>query len=182
MEDYLNKYMSNNVLDLPQMINDDFFEAIKLCYNKGYYISAVKLLMSYIDSFSYVVYGKSNGESFQKYLDEYCIIATIGITSMEVWSHRCSILHLTSLDSDKVKSGNVKRLVSYVGKLPKNLKLENDSKTNYFEVMELIKCVSNGTGKYLKEFQDPNFNFEQFVNRYDQIVSDCRNFKVYYKD
>lgn len=54
MEDYLVKYTTPEGFDVPRLINDDFFLAIKLLFNSGLYVSASKLLLSFIDSIAYV--------------------------------------------------------------------------------------------------------------------------------
>ena len=115
--DYFPSYIVNGRLDLPRLINDDFFLAIKICYNSGYYTSATKLLMCFIDTISYISFGTSSGKSFQEYLDRYCDLKKVGITSLELWEHRNGILHMTNLESRKITKGEVKRLISYVGTL-----------------------------------------------------------------
>ncbi len=182
MEDYLNTYFKKDGLDIAQLIHDDFFQAIKLCYNNELYVSSVKLIMSFIDSISFVVYSESSGLVFKKWLDEYCVIEEIGITSSELWEHRNAILHITSLDSFKVKQGKVKRLIAFTGgKIPERILKQVESETKYFEIMTLLKCLQKGVEEILVRLNARTLDLEKFLNNYDLIVSDCRNLKVIYE-
>jgi len=182
MEDYLVPYFRKEGLDIAQLIHDDFYKAIKLCYNNDLYVSSVKLIVSFIDSISFVVYGESSGKSFKQWLDEYCNIEQIGISSSELWEHRNAILPITSLDSNKVKQGKEKRLIACVGgEIPKAVKEANESNTKYFEIMELLNVLQKGVAEILKRLNERKLDFEDFLNRYDLIVSDCRNLKITYE-
>lgn len=183
MEDYLKPYFKNEGLDIAELINDDFFLAIKLCYNNQLYVSSVKLIVSFIDSISFVVNGESSGNSFKKWLDEYCNIEQIDILSSEMWEHRNAILHITSLDSNKVKQGKVKRLIAYVGgEIPKTvIELAEESQTKYFEIMALIRVLQEGVEKVLIDLNTRKLDLENFLNRYDLIVSDSRLLNVTYE-
>lgn len=57
MDDWITKYTRDGAFDLPQLIHDDYFLAIKLTFNAGLYVSATKLLVSCIDSIAYIEYG-----------------------------------------------------------------------------------------------------------------------------
>jgi hypothetical protein len=48
MVDYLKTYVVDGHLDVPRLFNDDYFEAIKLLYNARHWVSAAKLLMSFL--------------------------------------------------------------------------------------------------------------------------------------
>jgi hypothetical protein len=171
--DYLSKYIVNDRLDLPRLINDDFFLAIKLCYNKGYYTSATKLLMCFVDSISYVASGKSSATSFQEYLNKYCDLEKVGVTSYEVWEHRNGILHMTNLESRKITQGQVKRLISYVGTLTGDMP-KGHKDTKYFSLYDFMIEVGRSIGRYI-DFLNKNPNeYESFFKRYDEIVSDVR--------
>lgn len=54
MDDSLIKYTSDEGIDLPQLIHDDFFLAIKLTFIAGLHVSAAKMLVSCIDSVAYI--------------------------------------------------------------------------------------------------------------------------------
>ena len=73
MDDWLIKYSEGNTINLPALINDDYFLAIKLTYNAKHYVSSMKLLLSALDSLAYVEYGDANGKQtiFEKWLATY---------------------------------------------------------------------------------------------------------------
>ena len=174
-------YFKKEGLDIPQLINDDFLKAVKLCYNNELYVSALKLILSFIDSISFVVSGESSAKSFKNWLDNYCKIEEMGITSSELWEHRNAILHITSLDSFRVKEGKEKRLIAYIGsEIPKTVLDQSDSHTKYFEIMVLMKTLEKGIEQILIRLNERTIDFEQFLERYDLIVSDSRNLKIKY--
>lgn len=41
MSDYLEDYMTPDGFDLPALMNDDYFEAIRILFNHGHYVSLV---------------------------------------------------------------------------------------------------------------------------------------------
>lgn len=169
--DYLKKYISDDKFDIPRLINDDFFLAIKLCFKHKYYVSATKLLLSFIDSISFVAYGESNGKYFQEWLKEYCDLNSLGITEFELWEHRNSILHMTGLESRQVKNKKCKTIVGYIGKVS-NMPNLNTSECSYYDMYDLMKNIAKGIEKYIASIK-PN-ELETFVERYDLIVSDTR--------
>lgn len=57
MPDWLVKYTTDKGVDTPRLIHDDYFLAIKMTFNARLYVSAMKLLVSCIDSLAYVEYG-----------------------------------------------------------------------------------------------------------------------------
>ena len=49
--DYLRIYRTEGGFDFPELINDDYFEAIHLLWNNRKYVSCLKLVFSTIDTF-----------------------------------------------------------------------------------------------------------------------------------
>ena len=107
--DYLSIYLTSEGFNFPRLIEDDFFSAIKLLWNANKYISSIKLLFTAIDTFGFIEFGAKNN-SFMQWLDEYCDLRSINVTSQEIWELRNSLLHMTNLDSYKVRNGSVERL------------------------------------------------------------------------
>src|SRR5438270_13625772 len=103
--DYLNLYMTPAGLDIPRLLNDDFFEAIRLLFNSRKFVSSLKLLLSFLDTIAFLDSGESGGPHFQRWLDTYVDLSTVGATSQELWEHRNSLLHMTNLDSRRVLGG-----------------------------------------------------------------------------
>lgn len=79
MDDWLIKYTRDGSIDLPQLIHDDFFRAIKLTFNAGLYVSAAKLLVSCIDSVAYIEFGDARGfQPFVHWLSTYADLSPVG--------------------------------------------------------------------------------------------------------
>ena len=116
--DYFGKYFTKEAFDFSALINDDFFQPVRILFNNKHYISAVKLLLVAIDSISYIEYGDIQENTFVKWLNDYSDIGRLEITPEELWEQRNSLLHMSNLDSRKVTSGHYRRLIAYVGKLP----------------------------------------------------------------
>lgn len=57
MDDWLIKYTDGNNFRITDLINDDYFLAIKMTYNAKHYVSSMKLLMSAIDIRANVQHG-----------------------------------------------------------------------------------------------------------------------------
>ena len=62
--DYLQLYLTEGGFDFPQLLQDDYFEAIHLLWNNGKYLSCLKLVFSAIDTFGYVEYGPDRNDWF----------------------------------------------------------------------------------------------------------------------
>ena len=175
MEHYLTKYVNNNEFNVPAMINDDFFEAIKLCFNAKKYISCAKLLVSFIDTIGFIKYGNDN-RAFKKWLDDYVDLAKLGITSDELWEHRNSLLHMSTLESKKVLEGKFPILMAYVGRMPEGVELPDGYKG--YNLNELIGEITKGISRFIEDFiaAEP----ELFMSRYDLILSDHRYDEYHY--
>ncbi len=171
--DYLKKYIKGDVFDISSLINDDFFQPVKILYNAKHYVSALKLLFVAIDSIGYIEYGDIKENTFIKWLNKFSDIQTLKITPEELWEQRNSLLHMSNLDSRKVQAGKTRRLIGYVGELPRNITLDNDN-TGYFEIYKLIVVIGNACGNWLDTFNINHNKIDEFVTRYDLIASDAR--------
>jgi hypothetical protein len=139
MPDYLSVFTHGQHFDFAQLFDDDFFRAIRLLYNAGHYVSAAKLLMSFLDTVAYIEYGDRPG-NFIPWLTEYASLAALGITPEELWEFRNGLLHMTNLDSRKVRKGDVARLIMQFG--GENLgPLPTPPATKYFGLMNLSICL-----------------------------------------
>lgn len=168
--DYLSSYINDGKLDIPRLINDDFFIAIKLLWNNKLYISCSKLLLIFVDAISFVAYSDSSPQNFQRWLDTYVDMSSVGITSEQLWEHRNAILHFTSLESRKIKQGKVKRCMAYVGSA--KYMPEPPPDEVWYDLHLLLNTIINGLENFLREFLPGNI--ETFVRNYDQICSDKR--------
>lgn len=170
--DYLVHYVSENTFRIVDLIHDDYFIAIRLLFNAKLYVSCSKLIMSCIDTLSYVEFGDRTG-NFCDWVDGYTDLSTLGISANELWEFRNSVLHMTNLSSRKVVSGKVSSIMPYVGgqKLSVNI---NSGAPKPFNLFELIEALANGIGRWGESYNtDPNKTLK-FIERYDTTISDGR--------
>jgi hypothetical protein len=77
MIDYLKAYVKDGHFDVPQLINDDYFLAIKQLYNARHFVSAAKLLMSFIDTVAFIDAGDVR-DGFSQWLRKYADLKLVG--------------------------------------------------------------------------------------------------------
>lgn len=170
MDDCLKKYIEDGSFDLCQLLNDDFFEGIRLTYSRGKYISSSKLLFSFIDTIAYVCYG-DEGNVFTRWLNEYVDMSKIEAKSEELWECRNSMVHMSNLDSRKCLKGQVKRVIIYIGV---STSISAEAGIVFVNYTNLIHQVAAGIGKMASSFSASGFDVEGFFKRYDSILSDSR--------
>ena len=172
--DYLRIYWKESGFDFPQMINDDFMDAMKLLWNKRKYISTLKLLVIMIDTLGFLEYGPKASDSFARWMDEFCKMDLIGVTSRELWELRNSLLHMTNLDSRRGHRGDVKRLQPAITHPDNDILVDMKD----FRVLHLSRLltgvVPDGIANWIRSFDGNQAKFLEFVQRYDTVVSDSR--------
>jgi hypothetical protein len=173
--DYLKKYITEAGFDFPRLLNDDFIHPIRLLYNHKHYVSATKLLMSYIDSLGFLEFGETGENTFLKWLETFANLKPVGVTAEELWEHRNSLLHMSNLDSRRVRAGKVKRLAFYIGTLPAAIPVES-KEAKYYNLFALIQAIATACGCWIQTFNANPSKCEPFFERYDLIVSDNRLF------
>jgi len=172
MVDWLEKYTSNQGIDVPRLINDDYFLAIKLLYNNRYLISCNKLLMSCIDTLAFAEAGDVSG-NFKLWLDRYADLTSLSITSDELWEFRNSLLHMTNLRSRKVSEGKVASLIFYIG--PSHLPPRtNPPGSKYVSLRTLIDVIAAAISNWVESYNNNPDKWIDFVTRYDLTISDSR--------
>ena len=176
-EKWYNVYIDDEGFHLDQLINDDYFEAIRILFTAKQYVSSIKLLMICIDTISYLEFGDEK-RSFQKWLNDFSDMNSLNISADELWEFRNSVLHMTNLDSRFVLQGKIKRLMFYVGS--GNHTKETDE-AKYFNFKELIECISQGIKNWGLSYDLDKEKFEDFVDRYDRIISDKRLTYTYHE-
>ncbi len=174
--DYFGKYFTTDGFDFSRLINDDFFQPVRILFQGGHFVSASKLLMVAIDSIGYVEFGDKDA-TFIKWLERYAHLDLIGVTPEELWEHRNGLLHMSNLRSRKVASGEVRPLVAYVGKLPAGVRLDQ-TKTGYYDLQALIIEFGHACGRWLETYNEDREKIHFFVERYDLIASDARMLHV----
>jgi hypothetical protein len=171
--DYIGTFFTNDGFDFSGLLNADFFEPVRILFQKQHYVSATKLLVVGLDSVGFREYGEIKENTFVKWLNTYSEIRNLGITAEELWEHRNSLLHMSNLDSRKVRAGKIRRLVAYVGELPVGIKLEEQN-TGYFNLQKLILTFADACGKWCETYDKERSKITAFVERYDLIASDAR--------
>jgi len=170
MRDWLTHYIADGQLDIPQLIHDDFFIAIKLTFNAKLYASSMKLLLSCIDSIAFIEFGDVNGKpAFVRWLEAYADLAEVSVTAEELWELRNGLLHMTSLSSRKVTAQKVRRISFRFGGVA-----GDEDGIFYFEVMSLINAYRDALERWLRTYNDQPDKFVLFVERYDETISDSR--------
>lgn len=173
MPDWLVNYTTPGGIDLPRLIHDDYFLAIKLMFNARLYVSAMKLLVSCIDSVAYIEFGDQPGISvFVKWMDTYADLSPLGITGSELWELRNGLLHMTNLNSKKVLASKERRISFRVGGDASYATAE--AGVYYFEFKELIDAFAQALSRWISSYNDDRSKFPKFVERYDQTISDSR--------
>lgn len=170
-QDWLVQYTNENGIDISQLIHDDYFKAIKLAYNNKMYVSAMKLLLSCVESIGYIEFG--NGSPFKNWLKTYADLTKIGITVDELWELRNSLLHMTNLNSHQVKQNKIRRISFCVAESEKTFFHEVEQ-TYYFNFYDLIKIYANALEKWINSYNEDRNKFAKFVERYDETISDSR--------
>jgi hypothetical protein len=175
MLDYLQAYVTEGRFDMPRLINDDYFLAIKLLFNNRYYVSAAKLLVSFLDTVSFIEAGDVN-DAFKLWLTKYAALNSLGVTEDELWEFRNGLLHMTNLDSRKALAGKVSRLILYVGDLPADTTPEPGYKNLNLKL--LIDAIKTALEQWLESYNREPQKLVDFVSRYDRILSDTRVARV----
>lgn len=171
VKDWLTKYATKDGFDFPRLLNDDYFTAIRLLYNEAQYVSCMKLLVSFIDTMSFL----ANGDKqfvFIKWLNEYADLRALGITSAELWELRNSLLHMTNLDSRLVLKNKIKR-IGFCAASP-GICSPPDRDVFYFNIFDLIQVIAFAISKWICHINANQNEFIDFVERYDRILSDDR--------
>ena len=172
--DYLLTYTTEDGFDFPQLIQDDYFEAIHLLWKNRKYISCLKLVFSAIDTFGYVEYGPDGHDGFVGWLDDYCDLRKLGVTPEELWQLRNSLIHMTNLDSRKVRSGKTHRLLPRFTHPDRDVPPTVDGMKVLHVARFVIVVLPKGIENWLRSYNRDPRKFAEFVERYDTIVSEAR--------
>lgn len=171
-EDWLLRYTGDEGIKVQELVDDDYMKAVKLLFNNGLYVSAMKLLLSAIDSLAYIEHG-NEGNVFIKWMDEFSRLERIGITSSELWELRNGLLHMTNLHSKKVAKKTIRRISFYVAKTNEKPDFGDDG-IYYFNFMDLVYVFSSAVANWLESYNVNREKFYKFVERYDTTISDSR--------
>lgn len=171
--DYLKVYLTEGGFDIFRLINDDYMDAIRLLMNKQKYVSALKLTLSMIDTLGFIEFGPTN-DCFIKWLDRYCVMNELGVTSNELWELRNSLLHMTNLESRKVQAGRVKGLMPAMTAPETDIPESVVGYKNLHVYRFVLKVLPEGIKSWLQSYNTDRDKFVEFVTRYDSVVSEAR--------
>src|SRR2546429_1635956 len=150
MVDYLKAYVENGHFDIPRLINDDYFTAIKLLFDARHYVSTAKLLMSFLDTVAFIDAGDVK-DNFCLWLDSYAELKSLGITAKELWEFRNGLLHMTNLHSRAVASGAVSPLLFYVGSMSQPIPA-SPSGAKYLNLKDLIDAIAAALSQWIESY------------------------------
>jgi hypothetical protein len=173
MVDYLKAYVKDGNLDLPKLLNDDYFVAIKMLYNARYFVSAAKLLMSFLDTVAFVDLGDTPG-NFSKWLAAYADLTPLAVTAKELWEFRNGLLHMTNLSSRAVTTGTTAPLILYWGAERPTMAPKNPENAKYLDLKGLLDVIFAAVTKWIETYNDNPDKLLEFVHRYDLTISDAR--------
>lgn len=176
-EKWYDVYIDSEGFHLDKLINDDYFEAIRILFNAKQYVSSIKLLMICIDTMSYLEFGDTP-QNFQDWLQKYTDLNSINISPDELKEFRNSLLHMTNLDSRKVLGGKIRRLMFYVGN---GNHTQETHEAKYFNFKKFIEIIAQGVKKWGLSYDLDKNKFEDFADRYDRIISDKRLTYTYHE-
>lgn len=172
MPDYLEMYLEGQSFKFSELINDDYFDAIRVLFNAEKYVSSTKLLMSCIDTLAYVEHGDRSG-NFEKWLEDYCDLSALDVSPKELWEYRNSILHMTNLKSRAVVKGKTTALAPYIARQDLSAFLTSEE-GKPLNIWTLINVVAQGTVVWGESYNADPEKIIGFVERYDSTLSDKR--------
>ncbi len=174
MPDYLNMYWKPQGFDFTELIEDDYYSAIKILWNNKKYISSLKLTCSFVDTLGYIEFGDS-GNVFVKWLDTYCDFTTMDATTEEFWELRNSLLHMSNLDSRQVQKGRVKRLIPVLHPAAQNFPISSTADHGFFHMARFLADVfPKGIVRWVGSYSGNSDKLLTFIKRYDLVVSEAR--------
>jgi len=166
-EDYVLKYFKDDKADFGQLLKDDHFSAIHLLFKNKHYLSAMKLLLSFIDTIAWIDIGEHH--NFIKWIDNYSELDKIEITSEELWEFRNSLLHMTNLDSKKVMQGKVRR-ISFAIDSDGTYPTTTIGDTTFFSFVKFLYIIEDALKKWVDTYNDDRTKIYTFVQRYDRLA------------
>ena len=171
--DYLTIYLTDDGFDFPNLIHDDYFRAIRMLWNEKKYISCLKLMFSAIDTFGFIEHGPHRN-CFIRWLDDFCDLESIGVTSTELWELRNSMLHMTNLLSHKVRDGSIEQLMPTITSPENEVNPHLDGIKRFHTSRFLLEVLPKGIEKWFESYNQNRGKIIQFISRYDTIVSEAR--------
>lgn len=171
--DFFAKHLVDGHLELDSLLEEDFVAAIKLLNRCKHYVSAMKLLVSFVDTLAYLEYGDIQG-NFVSWVTAYTDLDSIGVTPAELWEFRNSLLHMTSPHSRKVLDGKHPALCFYTHPKRRRVIVAEEEGGKMFSFEAIYESVMNGVSSWSATYSGDIQKQLLFINRYDEILSEGR--------
>lgn len=171
--DWLAAHITDDGLNIHDLLAEDFTAAIKVLYEKRHYVAALKLIVSFIDTLAFLEYGDV-AKNFETWLQAFADLGPVGITADELWELRNSLLHMTNPMSRKVLSGKATRLFFYAGKGSREVLVDKESDTKMFCFEALYDALIAALEIWGNSFAGNLPKQLMFIKRYDTIMSEAR--------
>ncbi len=171
--DWLAAYVTPSGLNVHDLLGDDFTEAIKLLYAHKHYVSAMKLIVSFVDTVAYLDLGDVAG-NYETWLSKHAVLTPVGVTPSELWAFRNAILHMTNSLSRSVLSGKLLPLHFFIDPTAKSVRIDQDSGTKMFSFEALYEAIIEAVDKWTKSYSGDLSKQLEFIQRYDTILSEGR--------
>jgi len=171
--DWLAANITASDLNVHELLGDDFTEAIKVLYASKLYVSAMKLIMSFIDTVAFIELGDVQG-NYVTWLSKYANLALVGAKPSELWEFRNAILHMTNPFSRKVHSGSVAPLSFYIEASSRNVRVDPDTGTKMFCFEAFYEAIIEALDRWTKSYSGNLSKQLEFIERYDTILSEGR--------
>ncbi len=171
--DFLKIYMTESGLDMNRLLDDDFLDAIRLLWNDKRYISALKLIFPYIDTLAFLEFGEGKSY-FVEWLDTYCDMRYLGVTSSELWQLRNSVVHMTNTISKRVAAGRENQLNVLITHPDVDVPEFSDGMKSLHLSRLLLRVLPNGLKEWADSYRGDSIRQYELILRYDTILSDVR--------
>jgi hypothetical protein len=156
--------------DLGLRIFKALMQGAVFTFNSGLYVSSLKLLLSAVDTMSFLATGNNCSEDFKEWINNYVDLSVVGVTADELWEHRNALLHMTTLDSRKVKQGRILRLIPY--KYPAQPPIDSPKNTKFYSIEKLWLALAEGFDRFVKHIES-NDELKRVIElNFDKIVYD----------
>ena len=174
VHDYLAMFRARDgFVDLIRLIDGDFMDPIKCLFKAQLYVAATKLTMSTIDTLGFLEFGPEKGV-FRRWLNKYADLSDLNVSADELWELRNSLVHMTNLASWSVESGRVERLTFVIA----GADIDTPERLGGTKVLHLTRLLAvtlpNAIGQWVRTYGGDERKRNQFVHRYDTIVSESR--------
>lgn len=130
----------------------------------------MKLLLSAVDTMAFLAKGQAGSKYFKTWLDTYVDLSPAGVTSDELWEHRNALLHMTTLDSRKVKGGKILRLTPYKEPVPPIKTLLKGSK--FYSIDKVWIAIGKGIDNFVKDIESNEKLAKSVESNWKKIVYD----------